>query len=246
MRVKPLFFNIMAALLLMIAFFFPEQIIMLYGHTPFELTAIASKLTIMNYLCMILLLFMSVFTYRSSRALLYLIPISFSIIVYNNYAVSLYGDDFSFVQTTIASVLFALVCFFYLQPEVLKCITDPSYRWWTCKPRFLKRLPIKIFHAGQTIKSSTFDISETGLFVKEDESLHITGLKLGDKVKLHIALPQDGGEIVLEATVIRKARAKGTYPAGAGLRFNKIEKEIDKKLCDFVSGLSRFNIIQPD
>lgn len=235
----------MAGLLLLIAFFFPMQIIMLYGHTPMEFHAILSKLTVMNYLCMFFLIFMSIFTYKSSRALLYLIPVAFSLVAYNNYVVSLYGDDFSFVQTTLASVLFGLICFFYLQPEILKCISNPKYRWWTCKPRFLKRVPIKIFHSGNTIRTATFDISETGLFVKEDEGLKLSELKLGESVKLHIALP-DEGEIILEATVVRKAQAKGTYPAGAGLKFNKIEKEIDKRLSEFVMGLSRFNTVQPD
>lgn len=239
MRSKPLFFNIMALLLFALALSFPVQVYFLYGHSPIEFKAVASKLTIINYLCMFVLIAMSFFTYRTSRAILYLIPVGLVLVIYNNYVVSLYGNDFSFVQTTIASVLFGIICFFYLQPEILKCITDPKYRWWSSKPRFLKSVPIKIFHNGNIIRSATFDISESGIFVREDIELLMNGLKVGEVVKIHLGL--NDNEIVLEARLIRKSISdRGVYPAGAGFQFDllKTNKDIHKKLSEYIQEMS--------
>lgn len=242
MRSKPLFFNIMAILLFALALSFPMQIYFLYGHAILEFEAVASKLTLVNYLCMFVLIAMSFFTYRTSRAILYLIPVGLTLVIYNNYVVSLYGDDFSFVQTTIASVLFGIICFFYLQPEILKCITNPKHRWWAAKPRFLKSVPIKIFHNGNIIKSATFDISETGIFVREDIDFLINTVKVGEIVKIHLNL--NDNEIALEAKLIRKSVSnRGVYPAGAGFQFDliKANKDIQKKVSEYIQQMAEKN-----
>ena len=238
MRSKPFFFNIMALLLLALGFSFPLQIYLLSTQTANEFQDLPSNLTLINYLCMIVFIAMSFFTYTTNRAALFFIPVGLGLVVYNNYMISSYGNDFSFVQATMASIVFGTISFFYLQPKILKCLTDPKYRWWAAKPRFLKSIPIKIFHNGEIIRTSTFDISETGIFVKQDSGLLVNTVKIGEVVSVHLGLGEH--EVAIKAKLIRKSIPQGVYPAGAGFQFAPLQsnKDIYRKLSEYIQDMS--------
>lgn len=203
----------------LIALSIPVQIILLYGHHPLhEAMMIWHKISWLN-LCVILLsLVNAVLFWRGSRYVLYLMPLSFMMMAVNNYFVSSLADDYTFKQTSFATLAYIFPHFLLLYHKSAQVFWEPTLRWWLCPKRYPFGLPVTVETSqGKRILSHTFDISETGAFLK----INIEDLEAGEEINLEI--PSASGPYMFKAQIVRKAAPKGHYPAGVGVKFSQLD-----------------------
>lgn len=219
MKTRPWPLTFFALLHALIALSLPMQIIWLYGHHPWhEAMMIWHKLTWTN-LCLIgaSLLNCALF-WRGSRYVLYSMPVSFLIVAVNNYYVSHLGDDFTSMQTSVATLLYIFPHFLLLYHKSAQVFWNPALRWWLCPKRYPFGVPVTVqTSTGQRISTHTFDISETGAFLK----INLDELESGEEISVEI--PSETGPYVFKAQIVRKTAPKGHYPAGIGVRFSQLD-----------------------
>lgn len=246
MRTKPKHLNLLAAVILAAALSLPLQIMLLYGHPPTEVTAIAAKLTPLNWLILLFCPVVSYLVYRASPLLVAAAPALAGLVVYNNYFVGQVGTDYSPVLTGTASVAFCCALGAIFTSDVRKIIMNPKLRWWLIPERKTLEIPVRLRVLNGRYKSGreefytiTFDISESGLFIPfgrergnardlrpltlvssdpRSETFSMRNLGVGTQCYICLNL----GELAFihcRAEVVRVAPVAGRYPAGVGLRF---------------------------
>ncbi len=220
MKKRPLVFTLLFILHMGIALNMPLQIMWLYEHDWREMTAVLNKLTFTNWMVIAISLLNALLSLKASKWLKLTLPLSFLIIVFNNVLISLYGNDYSFLETTLASLIFLMShsgLFFLKASDVLQ---HPTLRWWLVPRRFNLKLPLWIeTSAGERIELNTFDISKTGAFLVMKAG---TDIQLQEGQELTIQLPDIEMTHQFKAQLIRKTQASGKYPPGLGVQFKKM------------------------
>jgi hypothetical protein len=223
--------------LILTALSFPIQVMVIYGHTPFEVTAILSKLSALNEIVISLCFLSAIAIYRASYIANMLVPTLLFAVGFNNGVVSSMGEDFTPFLAFAGTLGFFTMHLGLLKPEILKLFKEPNSRWWLTSPRKQLELPMMLSHMNQesVFRSKTFDLSDGGTFVsflKAPEPL--THLKLNDSLFVCLnlgALTQ----IRCQAKVVRISEAKGNYPAGIGLKFSSLGFKERRKIKRYIS-----------
>lgn len=210
------FFSLLHGL---IALSFPIQIIVLYHHHPIdEFSMVWHKLSWLNLCVITLSLINAILFWRAHQFVLISMPLSFCVVAINNFFVSTLADDFTMLQTSTASLVYIFSHFALLHHKSSQVFWEPSLRWWLCPKRYPFGLPVTVETAkGERILSHTFDISESGAFLK------IPIDHLEDKEEICLELPSPSGPYLFKAQIMRKAAPKGRYPAGVGIKFTEID-----------------------
>ena len=156
MNKKPLFFSLMPWILAMITLSMPLQISFIYGISPFDIKAIFSKLTPLNYVLMGLFTWLSYATYKIDKNLFILLPFINLFVFLNNYVVGSFGEDFNIIQTTLASCFFLGMTLMYYLRDNYKIISDLKNRWWLTKPRKQIDVPLTIVGSNELIKTKSY------------------------------------------------------------------------------------------
>lgn len=204
----------MLTLFCVLALAMPVQVMMIYDHGPTELLAIWHKLTWLNQVVMIGLLANAVLLYQVSPYLTYTIPGLIMAMIVNNYIVGYYSTDFSPYATAFATIGFLALNLPMLDTRVLWVLKHPDRRWWRRSERKQLSVPLQIEGARlNPIRTESFDLSETGMFIAGPQ-----GLGVGDWVNVKLAF-DSLSQVRARARVVRKAEAKGIYPAGVGVEF---------------------------
>ena len=216
MKTKPMYFNLMGALFLIMAASLPLQIWMIYRVN--DVNMILSKMTYLNWILVALFCCTSFLCFKVSKAILFLVPLTCAVVCVNNAVVASYGNDFSFGQTLFASISFVILCSTFYSPKISQVLMDTKNRWWEPAPRYKKSLPVQIIFDKNQINGLSFDISESGIFVQQDPVMALNNIAIGQVIKLQIELPH--GTLNCSAEVVRKTQLdEGNYPAGLGFRF---------------------------
>lgn len=218
MKTKPLFVPFMSLILILISISFPIQIAIIFDYNIFEFKAIFSKLTPLNYIVMTLLAYTSFLTYKMNPKVFILLPFLNLFVFINNFVVSEYGQLYGHTQTFAVSTVFLFFTLTYYRKDIYKVYHDLKFRYWLTTPRFKRNLPLEIYIDGKMIKSETFDISLTGLFIKADPSNQLFDLKTHQDI--NIVIIDKKKKIKLSAYIMRKCIAQGHYPAGIGVKIN--------------------------
>lgn len=218
MKSRPWTMTLFAFLHGAIAMGIPLQIMWLYDHHIIhDLAMIWHKIGALNLVVMTTSLINAVLFWRASKYVLYSMPLSFFLMALNNYYVSSLGEDFTITQTAFATLLFIFSHFLLLHHKSAQLFWSQDLRWWLCSKRYPFGLPIMIQTSkGERIESHTFDISETGAFLK----VNLEELLKGEEITLEI--PGATGPYIFKAEIVRKAAPKGHYPAGIGVRFSQL------------------------
>lgn len=108
-----------------------------------------------------------------------------------------------------------------------------QFRMWRSSRRYKRKLaavlnPIK----GCTIRSNTFDISESGIFVSVREE-DAGQLEPGQLIRLNLEL-NTIRHIRCEAVITRAVQASGSYPAGYGIQFIGLDSGERRRLKKFL------------
>lgn len=223
MNKKPLFFSLMPWILAMITLSMPLQISFIYGISPFDIKAIFSKLTPLNYVLMGLFTWLSFATYKIDKNLFILLPFINLFVFLNNYVVGSFGEDFNIIQTTLASCFFLGMTLMYYLRDNYKIISDLKNRWWLTKPRKQIDVPLTIVGSNELIKTKSFDLSETGLFALNDPDFEL--FQLPKNKVVDITIHCGGNNLKMRGKLVRKALRKGHYPEGVGIQFDEVDPQ---------------------
>lgn len=218
MSERPKQLSVLSLILLGIAISFPVQIMLLYGHLPWEIAAIGGKLTHLNWLVLIAALGSSYLAFRASPFAMLTLPVLTGLLAYNNWLVGEVGTDYSQVATMIATLGFLGALKICLSEKAFGLFLHPSRRWWLTPTRYRIEIPIrvKLMTGPKTteVYAKTYDISSTGLFIPSV----LTQVNVG--TSCYVSFPLPGLELLqCRAEVVRKTEPSGKYPAGMGMRF---------------------------
>ena len=225
MKTKPMFFNVMPFVFIVLAIALPLQIAMIYRLSPFDFEAIFSKLTPINLLLMLLFGWVAYATKTFDRNIFIALPFINLVVFVNNYIVGSFGSDFSIFETTLASSAFLALSLSFYGRKVYNVINDSSSRWWLTKPRLQVSYPLTIYTTNETIKTKSFDMSESGLFAIGDNNLELFQTSKDQEIDLSIHL--DDQVFKFRGKIVRKALSKGKYPEGVGIHFSEVDKQFN-------------------
>jgi hypothetical protein len=232
MNQRPWILVVSAGILMCIALAVPIQIMLLYGHGPSEPLEIFSKLTFLNCLIVVLGITTALLVLNGSPLIKVALPALVAVVAVNNIFVGLYATDFSMVTATLATVGFVLLNLPLLHPEIRRLFANPEQRWWRHARR--KRLAAPVFLGGSfkgAVRSQTFDVSETGMFVPL--SSVDTDLKVNETVSICLTTGVLS-QVRVQGQIVRITEAKGGYPCGVGVKFLSVPKEQKRELRKFV------------
>ncbi len=214
MAKRPMPLTFMAGLFLLLAFSMPLQVMFLYGHGPSEWQAISNKLTLFNWFVFCALTCNAILVWRVSPLLKVSVPALMGGVLLNNWIAGWYATDFSLWTTTVGTLAFMVLNAPLLDDHVQWIIKHPERRWWIRSER--RKLCVPVLIEGTqlaSLKASTFDVSETGVFVPITRDLGV-----GDWI--HVRLQFDSlNQMRCQGRVVRRAEARGEYPAGVGIEF---------------------------
>jgi len=219
MLVRPKILEFFSIFLIAVAVSFPIQIMMIYGHGPMELPQVFAKLTVLNWIVMFAALTNAALVYRAAPALKYTVPLMIVFVAINNWIIGKWHVDYSQTQAMTASGFFILAHGPLFKKSIFGLINHPEKRWWLRPMR--KKTQVSAYVSpfnGLAFKAKTFDLSETGAFIPmSSDSLPA---HVDDRVNLCLTLGL--AQIRCSARIVRSTSAKGNYPAGIALNFDKL------------------------
>lgn len=173
MKTKPKKLDLLAGFLVALAPMLPLQIMVLYGHTPFEIGAIAAKLTPLNWAIFALAPVTGFLVWRASFWSLFTLPVLAAVVAYNNWFVGRLGLDYAPWMTDLGTLAFVAMCGVVLSRDVLPVMINPQRRWWMTPARKEAAVQVRVqihnkqFRDGihDEFFTHTFDISEGGAFI---------------------------------------------------------------------------------
>lgn len=245
MMTRPKTLDLFGLFLVGVAISFPIQIMVIYGHGPTEWFAVAEKLTFLNWLVMASALLNALLVWRASPALKYTVPLMIGLVAGNNWIVAHWHVDYSPTQAWTASLLFVGLHGVLFRKPILHLIVHPEKRWWLRPPRKIVEVSAYVSpFNGTAFKAKTFDISENGAFIpfSTDEILKGTkgdqrrarNKKIGVDDRVTLCLTLGLAQIRCDARIVRTTDAKGIYPAGIGLTFDKLPRQQRRELRRYI------------
>ena len=224
MKTKPMFFNIMPAVFLMLALAMPIQIALIYRINILDFVGIFSKLTPLNIMLMMTFGWVAYATHSFDKKLFLLLPILNLIVFANNYFVGAFGQDFSILETTISSTAFLVLSMTFYSKSIYRVFNEKNFRWWQSVPRKKLAVPLTIYTNSNTIKTKSFDVSETGIFAVSDSDLDL--FKASKDQELELCIHLSDQVLQCKGRIVRKALSRGTYPEGVGIQFSKVDGDL--------------------
>lgn len=228
MKSKPLFFTVMPWVFGILALSLPLQIALMYRLGPLDFEAVFSKLTPLNLVLMAMFAYSAWAIRNFDRNIFLALPFINLAVFVNNYIVGHFGEDFNILETTLASSAFLALSLSFYKSSVYKAINEKSARWWLTKPRRNLSLPLTIHTQKDTIRTKSFDLSETGIFAVNDQNLELFQTPQDQEVDLSIHA--DEKIFRCRGKIVRKALPKGKYPEGVGIHFSQIDANLDEWL----------------
>lgn len=215
MKIKPLIFNIYAAVFIAIAVSVPLQVMFLYGHSITDVGAIWSKLTLFNLLVMTSCFVNAYFSFTAQDEIKWSFPLSIGFVCLNNSIVLVYGNDFEAATVILSTFAYILMTSYFILSHETNVINSPAAQWWKTALRYQAPLATKVSSTDIPINlGDTFDISRTGAFISYSTPGQKDIFNCGETFTFNI-----GDELELKAKVVRKSPQVGRYPEGMGIQF---------------------------
>lgn len=241
-----------------IALIFPAQVMLMYGHTPFEPLAVAAKLSPLNWVIMWLAALSALFAFQASPWMMTTLPTLTAAMLYNNWYVGQMATDYPSWVTVLASGGFVLAVGAMLGRDAVSVVLNPQTRWWLTPQRKRLVIPVRLkllnlrapaqgAYGNDEFYVRTYDVSEGGAFISLDQSggvaesrdrLEIFGSIFKDLAvgtQCYVSLPlTDVSYIQCRAEIVRSTLGRGNYPAGFGLRFLGLSWSERRRLAQFL------------
>jgi hypothetical protein len=241
MRRRPSEFAIVGWTLLGVAASFPLQTALTFGHPPWELSAILTRLAPLNWVVAGLSVFCAGLSFRAAPALKFAAPLLLGATVWNQWVVAGTGLNASPYAALLGALGMAAVLGLLLRQDPRAVLQRPGLRWWRTAPRRRARLRVSVWPVlGGELAGETVDLSEGGAFISWEG---VTALPRGEEVSRNLRVGAHCSvRIVIDsqrtlrcsAQVVRQASAGGKYPEGIALRFIGLTAAERRMLADFV------------
>ncbi|MFU8855504.1 MAG: PilZ domain-containing protein [Deferrisomatales bacterium] len=211
---KPLWVRVLGWVLWLPVVGMPLQAVVLFGHSPLEVTAIWAKLAPQNQLVMALSATAALGVTRVARwgwgaALAFVI-----VALWNNWVVLRFPAPMPRWTVGAASACTAFLGLWLLRPSVYRFFHAQTLHWWRAAPRHPMCAPAELVRAdGIRLQGAVFNLSRTGLFLRGAPA----GVEPGEVVQVRVWC--DDRTFSRRARVVRVASAVGAHPEGVGLRF---------------------------
>lgn len=241
MRSRPKELTYLAFILAGIALSFPLQIMWMFGDSPLDPAAVFCKLTPLNWTVMTLAALLSGLVLNASPWVWFVSPAFVIATVWNHWLIAEVNGGAWAWMACLATLGVLATQSLLLRPEVFRVLMHPELRWWRTPGRARVLVEAKVCPvSGGELLSRTFDLSENGAFVAIDGSAWLTNhegsfkkITLGSYCNLRLKLTQTSS-FSCTAQVVRRAEARGNYPAGFGLRFVAVGATERKVLLGFL------------
>lgn len=226
MNRKPTLFNILALGLVAVAISFPLQIAWIYGHDilhPDHLRAIWHKLTINNLMTMAILGVTAWKVWHVKSGLVPWIAASCSVVAVNNVIVAAYANDWTSIQTTSATIVFAVAICAFVFTRAYELTLAPQLHWWRPAKRHRVDAPVVIEFLGHhRFQAQLFDISTSGIFVTGIHQQLLASLAPVNE-EMAVKIPYKNTFHAFKVKLVRKTERRGHYPGGWGLSFTGLD-----------------------
>lgn len=232
MRSRPISLTFYSWMMILIACSFPLQTALMYQVPAYKFYMAFSYLSWINLVVIAGCLLCAHAARRADPGCYWMAAVMAVLVVFNNVWVGQHGQDFGFSELVLASLGFVLIQFTLGEPEANKVLSEPALRWWLRSPRVPVNLEVRVIpRTGEVLQLSTFDVSETGLYVDLAERLdNISQFETGDRVDLVLNLGVFR-QIKCTGQLVRKSEStKGIYPPGLGLCFDELDRQARKAL----------------
>lgn len=225
MKKRPVALSLFCFLLLAIAISLPMQAIYIQ-----DVENLFQSLTFLNIFVMLLCTLTAVSAFKVHSSFKYLLPLTITTVLFNNWWVGYVGFHFDPLQTSFASLCFVSVCSVLLEKNTYKVLSNPKLKWWEVAQRAQAEIPVSVFPIrGEALNKTSFDISETGIFLQGLDQNELERLNVGEE--LNVCLHFDRIlKIRCSAKIVRKSTAAGIYPPGVGLQFSNTNAQIKSAL----------------
>lgn len=220
MRKMPLALFLFSLMMVGIAMSMPLQLIYLEGyHNMFR------SFTALNIIIIFLCLANALAAYHVHKSIRLLIPLTLICVLINNWWVGYVGFNYSSNETTLASFSFLAICAALLEKNTFRVLANPKLKWWHVPIRSQVEVPVSLLLSSRSKSpiKRTFDISETGFFLKDFNESELEKIKIGDKLSVCFHY-DDILKVRCNAKIIRKTAKVGHYPSGIGLKFDNIDE----------------------
>lgn len=227
MKKRPFALFLYSLIMGLSAISFPLQICWNYEIPIYAVSDWWRLLTLVNVATLFGMLAASVLAYRGMKATFYVAPMVFTMVAFNNWWVGYVGTEYSLIQTSFATFGSLLITSLLIEKKARTVLLNRSKQWWRMANRVRVHVPITLHPwVGETINATTFDISETGIFVSVPlaQGLGQSGLDVGDHMQMRLNLVGYKG-IRCTGRLIRLAEKKGAYPEGLGIAFEDISAQ---------------------
>ena len=225
----------MGIALLLVAGSFALQAALLFQHSFSELGSILQKISILNFVCICMMLTTSYMLFNLSPYLKIMSPLTIACLAWNNYLVGSYGQDFSMAQAMLGTGLFAGLFVPLFRKDIRLILSDPHRRWWRRANRFNKNIDVILNpYVGKTLLAQTFDLSESGAFIPFENKSWNEIPKVGERIKISMHIDTIR-KIKCEAVVARIVEPGGNYPKGIGIRFTEMNETHKRSLNNFLT-----------
>lgn len=226
MRSRPWPLTLLAFILGAIIISFPIQIAALYGHGIGELPIIFSKMTYLNWMVSGFCLITMLLALQGHQILKSVFNLTIFIVFVNNAVVAASGMDFSLAQTGFASACFLSLRILINFPSIKHILKNQNMRWWLIPTRKHMELDLELRFEGEekAIKAKSYDLSSGGMFIPlytlEETAQGKFNEDILDK-ELVVSFKIGELDFNLPGKVVRICEARGTYPSGIGLQFQR-------------------------
>jgi hypothetical protein len=202
MQTKPISFSLLALFFISVFISLPLQVALLFDYSLVgEISKIFHKLSYLNLALMLSSLICAVYAFKSSPSLKFWLLTFLILTVINNYFVAKLGHDFSYIQTSFASLLCFLVPAFLLMPDGLYALNNPEKCFWMASKRINHESKVELKgRQGVSILAESINLSRTGLLMNMVDN---TFIRVGERITLKLPLFK-GEKILCEARVVRK------------------------------------------
>lgn len=232
MRQRPLFFNFLKMLHLVLIFWIPIQVMITNDMNLTDIYFIPKHLNTINIILIILFAASFYSLNKLDRYTPIFLIFSLVAVVFNN--------QFAQINNQYRSWIFnasSLAYFFILLPAFwgnnFRAMVDKKNQWWKNQSRKKAMLKVRVFDNGIVHEFESFDISKSGIFVS---NLYDTVQK-GKDLTIEVEF-QDNIKSFCLAEVIRICNPKGDYPSGAGLIFTTKTEQFNQALGKFLKDVN--------
>ncbi|MCC6138392.1 MAG: PilZ domain-containing protein [Bdellovibrionaceae bacterium] len=234
MTKKPIVFNLIPLILIAIAFSFYFQIAYLLDLKLTSTYRILTHITLPNWVTMLLLTASAFTIYHGSRYAKVFMPLTVLAVVWNNYLVAAYANNFSLVQTLTPALFFPFLFLPFYSQVNQTLLSDRRQHWWETARRKAITAPVVVNpFVSNSFNSRSYDVSKSGLFLQLDQATWESLPKVGERVNLSITL-DTLRKVRCEAVIVRLEEAKGNYPRGMGLHFTELSSDSRRTLNSFL------------